>query len=158
MALWIVAACLAVVGTPFVLIARRVFARDKVIATWPRAPGVITHASVTTSTRRRHEADNRTVEYTAYEPIIHYTYTVAGHEHRGEQILPGGPFTTGRLESQQYMARYPVQKQVEVVYDPARPATAYLEVKRSTGAVILFCMGGAFYLAAAILVLLAVIL
>jgi hypothetical protein len=158
MTLWIIAACLVVVGTPFVLAARRTFERDRIIATWPRAPGVITHASVTTSTGRRYEADHRVVEYTAYEPILRYTYSVAGQELHGKEILPSGAFTTGRSEAEQYMARYPVEKQVEVLYDPNRPTTAYLEVKRSTGAVILLVMGSAFYLAAAILVLLALIL
>lgn len=157
MTLLLIAMALAALGTPFVLLARRTFARDRAIAAWPRAPGVITHARVETSTRRRRE-DDRDIEYTAYEPVLTYTYTVAGRELDGDRILPSGAFTTGKSEAQAYMDRYPVAKPVQVLYDPNEPTTAYLEVQRSTGAVILMAMGSVFFTAAAILVVLAIVL
>lgn len=157
MALWIIAGAFSVAAAPFIAIAQRIFARDRVIARWPRAPGVITAATVEARSARRRDEDGYDHEYTAYQPIVRYTYTVDGREFVGDRIGRVA-FTTDLSSARECCNRYPPQRHVEVLYDPNDPATAYLEIKRSIGAVILFVWGCVFLLVAAILALLALIL
>lgn len=46
MAPWTLGAAFAAVGLPMVWLALRVFARDRAMRDWPRAPGVITSSRV----------------------------------------------------------------------------------------------------------------
>ena len=152
----IVAAAIATVGMPFVLLARRTFALDRVIAQWPRAPGVITVSTVESGTSRQRDEAGYDIVRTVYRPIVHYTYAVAGQQLESHHI-GRVDYWTGRVDAQEILDRYPVHKQVEVLYDPADPRTAYLETKRSTGAVILLVMGCFFFALAALFVLLALV-
>lgn len=156
MALWILAAVFGTIGVPFVLIARRVFARDRVILGWPRAPGEVTSTRMESSSRTRREHDGRDISYTAYEPFVRYTYTVAGQTFDGHRIGRVA-YSTDQGAAQAILDRYPVGRRVEVLYDPRDPTTAYLESKRSTGAVILFVMGCFFFFLSALMLLLAVL-
>jgi hypothetical protein len=154
MALWILAAVFGTIGVPFVLIARSVFARDRVISGWPRAPGEITGTRVEQSTRTRREDDGRDITYTVYEPFVRYTYEVAGRKLEGHNIERVA-YTTDKGGAQAVLDRYPPGRRVEVLYDPQDPSTAYLESKRSTGAVILFVMGCFFFFLSALMIVLA---
>lgn len=157
MALWIIAAAFTLLATPFVLIARSVFARDRRIAQWPRAAGVITESGMESGTSRRREQDGTEIVYTSYRANVRYTYTVEGKTLRGDRI-EREPVWTDRHVVQRSLQRYPVGREVEVLYDPDAPTTACLEVNRSTGAVILLSMGCVFLFVALVLATLAVIL
>jgi hypothetical protein len=155
-ALWILAAVFGTIAVPFVLIARRVFALDRVIATWPRAPGEVTSSHVDVSTRTRRDEEGYDHRYQAYEPIVRYTYTVAGRTYPGTNIGRVA-YTTDKSSAQAILDRYPPGRRVEVIHDPSDPATAYLETKRSTGAVILFVFGCFFFALSALMILLALL-
>jgi len=127
MELWILAAVWAVVGTPFVLIARRVFARDHLAAQWPRAPGVITDSSMSSRSARRRDDHGNDIEYTAYSFDVHYTYTVAGRTLQGDRV-ERERFETDQGGAQRVIDRYPRGRQIEVLYDPNDPTFALLNL------------------------------
>lgn len=140
--MWILGAVFAVAGLPLIWIARRAFARDRVIASWPRTDGVVTSTRLETSRHRYKESTGLDTYRTMYTPSVSYTYSVNGQSFEGTGIARSidGMVTT-QDSAQAVLDKYPPRKQVSVLYDPADLKVAYLETRRSTGAVILFVFG-----------------
>ena len=86
MALWILAVVFSLVGVPFILLARRTFAKDRAAAGWPRAPGKIVSSEVLTWNEKRRHDDGYYFDWTASRPAITYTYNVGGLEMEGKRI------------------------------------------------------------------------
>lgn len=150
MALWILAGAFSLVGLPMVWLARRTFARDRAILGWPRARGVVSSSTLETASQNYRDEDGRTYEHTVHQPIVRYTYTVDGEVLEGDRVARVSTWTD-RAAAQACVDRYPAQKEVLVHYDPSDPGTAYLEVHRSTGGVILLLFGGLWLAIAALL-------
>ena len=133
-------------GIPFLWLAKRGFARNGAIKKWPRAEGVIT--SATLETRQSRVTDKNTGLYhysTYYTPSLRYTYTVGVETFEGKDIaLALGNVSTTEASAKKILEPYPVGARVGVLYDPADPKTAYLEVRTSIGAIILLGMGAVF--------------
>lgn len=134
-------------GSVFVLagglaisVSRIAFKKDKAIAGWPRAPGKIISSRIETRTRNVRGQDGYYREHTSHEPIVEFTYEVAGFEHRGDRIARVVYPSNKRPD----LGRYPAGQDVMVYYDPDDPKTAYLEIHRSGAAVVLFVMGVVF--------------
>lgn len=128
------------VGLAAILTARKAFAKDRAIASWPRAPGKITVSRIETSTRNVRDQQGYYREYTTHKPIVQFTYTVAGVELQGNQLARVVYVSYKKPDP----SRYPPGKDVMVYYDPEDPKTAYLELHRSGAAVVLAVMGGVF--------------
>ncbi len=71
-----------------------------------------------------------------------YSYSVDGTEYEGSAIARGNVSSSTPSGVTACIDRYPLGKTISVLYDPKDPSTAYLEVRRSTGAVILLGLGG----------------
>lgn len=142
-AMTIVGLVFLVVGAPFIWLALRVFARDRAIARWPRGNGVVTSAKLETSRHRYTDKNTGLHSYdTLYTPVVRYTYTVGGETFEGTCIarsLDG--FAMDHKAAKRITDKYAPETQVAVLYDPADPKSAYLEVRRSIGAIILFGFG-----------------
>ncbi len=151
--MWILGAVFAVVGLPFIWISRRAFARDRMIAGWPRTDGVVTSARLKSSRHRYRERTGLDTYRTLYTPSVSYTYSVNGQSLEGSGIARSidGMSTTER-SAQAILDRYPVQQQVSVLYDPADSKVSFLEVRRSTGAVVLLVFGSFWIALGAVLV------
>ncbi len=147
MAVIIVGVVFMLVGVPFLGIAARVFARDRAIARWPRAAGVVTSARLETSRHRSTDKNTGLHSYsTYYTPSVRYTYTVGGESFEGTSIartLDG--LSTGHEAATRIIEKYPPEARVEVLYDPADPKTSHLEARRSVGAIILSGLGLLFF-------------
>lgn len=128
------------VGALPIWLAMRTFAKDRAIAQWPRAPGKVTSSSIVASTGSTKDPQGFVRQYTVYEPVVAFTYSVAGRELQGNQVQRA----LVRSSTKPDISRYPAGADVLVYYDPSDPTIAYLEVHRSTGAVILTCFGGLF--------------
>ena len=141
--MWILGAVFTVVGLPFIWIARRAFAKDRRVATWPRTEGVVTSASIEKSTQRITDKNTGLAHYsTAHTPSVRYTYRVNGQSFEGTVISRSGSGRGTTLDAAQAcIDKYRPQNQVTVLYDPADPKIAYLEVGRSIGAWILLGFG-----------------
>lgn len=130
---------LIVGGVPLWL-AMRTFAKDRRIAKWPRAHGKMTVSGAASHTSRSKDQDGHYRNYTMYDPVVEYTYTVDGRELQGNQLAREVPSSTTMPD----LSRYAVGSDVMVYYDPKDPKTAYLEVRVSTGAIMLCILGGVF--------------
>lgn len=127
-------------GLPAILIARTAFAKDRAIARWPRAPGRITSARVESRSYKSRDRQGYYSDYTAHTPIVQFTYTVDGRELQGDRLARVVESSNIKPD----LSRYSPGQEVLVYYDPSAPETAYLELHRSIGAVILAAMGGLF--------------
>lgn len=96
----------AIWGALVILRARRTLA-------WPEVIGVIEQSDLTA-------ADDDLL------PDIRYAYRVNDQAYRATLQFPGGTSPSREL-TEQYVARYPVGRSVEVYYDPADPQHSTLE-------------------------------
>jgi hypothetical protein len=142
MQMWMLGGVFALVGAPMIWLAVRAFARDRAIAAWPRARGVIVSRRLASSTHSYRDRDGFNRTDTLYRPIVQYTYTVDGQALEGNRIHRNDDTATGRAAAQRDIDRYAAQQEVMVLYDPADPKTAYLETRLSIGGVILCAFGG----------------
>lgn len=130
----------ALVGVPMILLALRAFAKDRAITRWPRFPGVVTGSRLDSRSGTYKDNSGYNRSYTTYWPVVHYTYTVNGRELEGTKIARVES-TTGKEKAEAQLARYPEGREVMVYCDPADASTAYLEVQRSLGGIILLGFG-----------------
>ncbi len=121
-------------------LAARAWKKDSAIARWPRAPGRIEVAIVTSWQSQSRDDAGHTYETTMYQPQVRYTYTVEDRTLKGDRFAR----VVVSSSSKPNLTRYSAGSEVQVYYDPADPSIAYLEVHRSIGAIILFCFGGLF--------------
>jgi len=85
-------------------------------ANWTSTMGTVTYSTI----ESRMSGDS-----TADYPVVHYTYQVMGQTLQGKKIMPGPE--AGGAGAKKIVARYPVDAQVMVYYDPNNPSDAVLE-------------------------------
>ena len=155
MPMWLLGGIFTAVGVPMVWLAQRVFDKDRAIARWPRAPGVVTTSRLKSWNQKVRDRNGLYYDQTVYAPVVGYTYTVDGQVLEGEVIARSVEgVAMGQSGAQRVIDRYPEQKQVMVLYNPIDPKNAYLEVRRSTGAVILLLFGCLWFAIGTLLVVL----
>lgn len=132
------------VGLLIFLWGRSFASRDRAIARWPRAPGVITGSTYSSQTGTSRDQHGYDVTSTTYAPDITFEYTVNGATFGGTRVTRANEPTSDASKIKALIDRYPRGARVEVLYDPSAPSTAYLEAGRSTGALILMIFGGFF--------------
>src|SRR5690348_8616159 len=119
MTLWMLGGVFALVGAPMVWLALRTFAKDRAIATWPKAPGVVIarrlESSLMTSTDN--DGFKRTDRY--FRPIVQYTYKVGDQTLEGSRIHRNDDTWTGEKSAQRDIDKYPLHGEVMVLHDPA---------------------------------------
>ncbi len=138
----IVGGAFALFGLPMVLGALITFRKDRDIGKWPRASGRVLSSSVESSTYTAKDSQGYYQQYTSHWPELSYTYSVGGTEYEGNAVARSHEATTNRAAVQKCVDRYAAGKEIMVMYDPDDPSTAYLEVTRSIGAVIMLAFGG----------------
>lgn len=90
---------------------------------WPSVSGTVTTSEKEKRTTTEGTGSSkRTVTY--YSAIIDYTYQVDGKTHTSNRIAFGGQ---NRHQTTELLNRYPLNKSVDVFYDPDQPAEAVLE-------------------------------
>ena len=86
---------------------------------WPHVTGTITESRIETS---RQDGD------TMYAALVLYEYAVEDQPLTNDNVWFGGGYSSSdRSDAQDTVNRYPVNKQVEVYYQPDDPANAVLE-------------------------------
>lgn len=139
---WVLGGAFALFGLPLVGLALSTFAKDRRIARWPRAPGTVVSSRIASSTGTTRDKQGYSQEYTSYTPEVTYRYVIDGTEYEGSAVARGELSTTTRSAVEACVDRYAPGNAIEVLYDPTDPTTAYLEVRRSIGALILLGFGG----------------
>ena len=86
MQMWMLGGVFALVGAPMIWLALRTFARDRAIAAWPRAPGVVTSARLDSWMQSYKDREGYNRSDRVYRPIVQYTYKVDGQTLDGNRI------------------------------------------------------------------------
>ena len=89
---------------------------------WPSVRGTVVGSRVE---KRSDTTDRKTT--TTYEPVIEYTYRVAGQDYRSKQFKLGMTFSSSRSYADGVIAKYRIGDDIEVHYDPDNPSQAALE-------------------------------
>lgn len=87
---------------------------------WPVTQGIITEARIKT------ESDDDTGTF--YAPIVRYSYEVDGLLYEGQRIAFGSKIELRQREkAAEYLALYPVDREVRVYYNPEKHSEAALQ-------------------------------
>ena len=123
----LMALCISLMGL-FCILVYLVGRRQAAIAAkWPTTKGLIVSSQVE-SFISQPSSDGISTKTTLYQPVIEYSYRVAGLEYHSNQIQMGVITASGNPElAQKCVALYPVDKEVRVQYDPQNPGNAVLE-------------------------------
>jgi hypothetical protein len=140
---------ITMLGSGFILVGAAMFAiwlflRKKAKATgqWPSTRGRVVASDVYL---------NRSTEGPGMEEVrVTYDYAVAGATLRGNRISMGGS-GSGGIKAQ--FARYQAGAEVDVFYDPNKPASAVLERNLPGKLIVLPIVGTAFLIAGALFIL-----
>jgi hypothetical protein len=89
---------------------------------WPWVRGRIVRSDVESFRELRDGAWT-----TSYRPAIEYVYQVRGRDYRSTQIKLNLTVAGGNSYAEKVTALYPVDREVDVHYDPANPSNAALE-------------------------------
>lgn len=81
---------------------------------WPHAPGVVTESFVVTGSSTKWDSS----------AVVRYAFRVDGETHHGQGVRLDVA-TNESEDARELVARYPAGREVEVLYDPARPAEAH---------------------------------
>jgi len=123
----------------------------KASAAWPSVDGVVERSEVTTSRATTHSRNRR--RETMYSPEVVYRYNVNGEDLRASTVAFGADFSSNSASvARAVIDRYPVNKPVQVYYDPEIPGNAVLEPGITWKAYVVFGIGWVF-LGASVLVL-----
>jgi hypothetical protein len=104
---------------------------------WPTVPGTITRSEVKVWKRDGN---------THYEPDIAYSYTVEGKKYTSSRITVGdGSLDNNVSKAKRLQAEYPVDKEVNVYYDPDLPESAVLQPGTKSGDLMLAGISALFF-------------
>ncbi|MDB4929721.1 MAG: hypothetical protein JWM10_2205 [Myxococcaceae bacterium] len=137
-------AVFAAMGVAIFLWGRSYRVRDRAIGGWPKAPGVVVSSRYAASTGTTRDAQGYDVTSTSFVPAVSFQYEVAGTTYTGTKVTRAVEPTSDGAKVKAIIDRYPAGAKVEVLVDPKDPATAYLEVGTSGGAMFLMVFGGFF--------------
>jgi hypothetical protein len=117
---------LAAVGIFLIIYSRRSSKKADASLSWPATPGTVTFAEVKRGTNRDDDGNESYVYY----PSVQYTYQVQGQSFTGRNIAFGGKLASNDpAQAEKELARYPLNGQVPVYYNPDNPSEAVLERK-----------------------------
>lgn len=111
---------------------------------WPTIMGRVTETRLSAIRPQKSKT-------TDYKAIVEYTYSVNGQSYEGNRIRFGAEGENTRESQQAILDRFPTGSRVDVVYDPANPASATLLTGRAEyqqagsyfgyGIIVLCCAG-----------------
>ena len=105
---------------------------------WPSVPGTITKSEIDIW---------RTDGKTHYQPKIVYAYTVDGKKYSSSKITVGDPPLDNNITpAKRLQQEYPVDKTVDVWYDPEVPASSALKTGIKTNDLVLAAITGLFFI------------
>jgi len=128
-----------------------VSAKDEA-ADWPTTAGVITvfQAEEEGIVYDRGFSFSGDVTDPLYPVNLNYEYSVDGTTYTGDKILAEEQLTDGKLQLEKaelddYREKYPVGKQVSVLYDPDEPSQSALETSDNTAPAIMGTSAGVLF-------------
>lgn len=136
----------SLVAFVFLAIAAWAFYSARARRMWPVAPGTVTGGTVRQKTSG--VGDDESVMFV---PIVEYRYQIGTVAHTGSGIGFGEIGYGSRGRAEKVLARYPVGSAVDVHYNPAKPAQAFLEAGGGVIAWIMLAVGVSILIVAVVL-------
>lgn len=145
------------IGISLVSLALRQFAKAmkkwrewQLVRAWPTAEGEIT------SSRVKYSAPLDDPDYShAYQPMIHYSYAVAGVPYTGTAFADDEMWR--EAEAQDMVARYPQGSEVGIHYDPDTPRFSLLELPPLSTILRPFGLAGVMAVTGGVMVIISVV-
>jgi hypothetical protein len=110
----------------FYYVHHRAVTKARASETWPTAQGRIVSADVV----EEESTDRESGTTTWYNPVLGYSYSVAGRELAGTRLRFGNCRSSSRKKAEAMLAPYPVGGTAMVRYNPARPEECVLESRK----------------------------
>lgn len=149
---------LGVLGVLIMMRTKRILDERKLNRTWPTTTGRVLSAAIEQRKRRATGRDifGNPLRITVHQPVITYSYESGNKPYQSsvyKNSWPGEWATPNLSEAQSVLANYPAGKTVQVHYNPADPAQAFLELEKSGTGLMVFQGLGIILLAAAAVIL-----
>ncbi|HEY5722622.1 MAG TPA: DUF3592 domain-containing protein [Allosphingosinicella sp.] len=127
----------------FAFIHFRAVAKANASETWPTAMGKVTRAEVLVE----EDSDRDGGSTTWYNPVVAYSYAVAGETIEGSRIRFANMRRGSRNKAEEVLARYRVGDSVTVRYNPEKPKEAVLESQRPGPLYLVMALAGLLFIA-----------
>ena len=127
----------------FAFIHFRAVAKAKASETWPTAMGKLTRSEVVVEEDRDRDGSDTTW----YNPVVAYSYEVAGEKILGSRIRFANLRRGSRKKAEEIVARYRAGDNVTVRYNPEKPKEAVLETQKPGPLYLVLAMAGLVFMA-----------
>ena len=129
----------------FVFIHFRAVAKARASETWPTAMGKVSRSEVIV------EEDKDGEGSTWYNPVVAYSFNVAGATVQGSRIRFANMRRGSRKKAEEILARYPAGETVTVRYNPEKPSEAVLESQKPGPLYLVMALAGLIFVAVGLL-------
>ena len=124
----------------------RAVGKARASESWPVTTGKVVSSQV----RIEESSDRDGGTTTWYNPIVAYTYTVAGTERRGSRLRFGNPRSSSRKKAEAAIAPYPAGATITVRYNPGNPEECVLETRKPGPTYLIMSAVGLVFIAIAL--------
>ena len=131
----------------FAFIHFRAVAKAKASETWPTAMGTLTRSEIVVE----EDSDRDGGTTTWYNPVVAYSYNVAGEAIEGSRIRFANMRRGSRKKAEEVLARYRAGDNVTVRYNPEKPKEAVLESQKPGPLYLVMALAGLIFIAAGLL-------
>ena len=122
----------------FIFIHFRAVSKARASETWPTAMGKLTRSEVLVEEDRDRDGSSRTW----YNPVVAYSYSVAGQAIEGSRIRFANMRRGSRKGAEEVLARYRLGDSVTVRYNPEKPNESVLESRKPGPVYLILALGG----------------
>ena len=121
----------------------RAASKAKASETWPIASGQVLSCQVI----EEESSDREGGTTTWYNPVLAYSYSVAGRDIQGSRLRFGNVRSSSRKKAEAALAAYPAGGTVSVRYNPEKPDECVLESRKPAATYLIMAAIGVFILA-----------
>ena len=130
------------IGLGIMIWGTKVLSNARASADWPATPGVITASSVERS--QSSSSSSSSSSRPTYSANISYSYSVEGSNYTSGTVSFGQYGSSDSDHAREIVSRYPVNKEVDVFYNPEKPETSVLEPGVTWSSYLILGMGAIF--------------
>jgi hypothetical protein len=127
----------------FAFIHFRAVAKAQASETWPTAMGTLTRSEIVVE----EDSDQDGGTTTWYNPVVAYSYNVAGEAIEGSRIRFATMRRGSRKKAEEVLARYRAGDNVTVRYNPEKPKEAVLESQKPGPLYLIMALAGLIFIA-----------
>jgi hypothetical protein len=130
----------------FAFVHVRAVGKARASETWPTTIGKVVSSEVLVEENRDGEGS------TWYNPVVAYSYSVAGRAFEGSRIRFANMRRGSRRKADEIAGRYRVGTPVTIRYNPEKPGEAVLETQKPGPLYLVLALGGLVFIAVGLLI------